>query len=135
MKKTLCIVVALFIFALTGCSSTPRNEYTDNYYKFNRKGITEVTGTSQMSDPIKNAAIPMENVEGLLNKIEELCLQPTDAESDVKGWEYLFVVKYDDGHITQISLSDKLVKIDGVFYKTTLYHSNNFLEFFDQSAG
>lgn len=100
-------------------------------FEFSRDGITEVTGTSQMSDPVANVVLPKSSVEKLLNQIEELCLQPTDADDDKKGWEYLFVVKYDNGSTISISLSEENIKIDGNVYKTTQYKSNDFLVYFE----
>lgn len=100
-------------------------------FEFNRNGITEVTGTSQMSDPVANVVLPKSSVEKLLNQIEELCLQPTDADDDKKGWEYLFAVKYDDGSTTSISLSEEKIKIDGKVYETDLYQSNDFSAYFE----
>lgn len=131
MKRLLCIFVAILIFALSGCSSasSPENKY--DYYKVNRTGMTEVTGTSQMSDPVKDVVIPKESVEQLLNQIDGLHLQTTSQGNDVKGWEYLFTIKYEDGSTTQISLSEEVVKIDGDVYKTTLYKANDFAKYFE----
>lgn len=84
-----------------------------------------------MSDPVKNVVITKENAERFLNQVEELCLLPKDTDDNKKGWEYLFVVKYDDGSTTSISLSEEKIKIDGIVYKTTLYHSDDFLTYFD----
>lgn len=131
MRKLLCVVVALFIFMLSGCSSASSPDNKDTDYKINRVGVTEVSGTSQMSDPVKDVVIPKESVEQLLNQIEGLHLQATDQDSAVKGWDYLFNVKYDDGSTTQISLSGEAVKVDGKVYKTTLYKANDFSTYFE----
>lgn len=104
---------------------------TDDYYKVDRTGVTEVTGTSQMSDPVAKVVLTGNNIEKFLKQIDELYLQPTDADDDKKGWEYFFVVKYDNGSSIQISLSEGKVTIDGKVYKTTLYRSNDFSTYFD----
>ena len=49
------------LFVLSGCSSQQPNNQTDDYYKFNRAGIAEIEGTSQMSDPVKKVVITKEN--------------------------------------------------------------------------
>lgn len=131
MKKLLCIVVVIFILVLSGCSSASSNRETDDYYKVNRTGVTEVTGTSQMSDPVKKVVLPNASVEKFLKQIDELYLQPTDADDKEKGWEYYFFVKYDDGSTTSITLSEGKINIDGKVYKTTLYQSNDFSTYFD----
>ena len=104
---------------------------SSDFFEFNRNGITEVTGTSQMSDPVVTVVLTKSNVEKLLNQVEELCLLPADADDNKKGWEYLFVVKYDDGSTTSISLSEEKIKIDGKVYQTTLYKSNDFSAYFE----
>ena len=126
MKKILYFVFAVVLFVLLGCSSKQNSEY----YKFNRAGITEIEGTSLMSEDVNNKVIPTEKVEEILNKIEELYLKPAN-ENDIKGWQYLFVVKYNDGSNIVLSLSEQQVKIDGEFYATTLYNSNDFLIYFN----
>ena len=131
MKKLLCIVLAMFIFVLSGCSAVSSPENKDDYYKVNCTGVTEVTGTSQMSDPVKNVVLSSENIERLLKQIDELCLQPTGTSDNTKGWEYLFVIKYDDGGTTSITLSEGKIEIDGKIYKTTLYKSSDFLSYFE----
>ena len=131
MKKLLCIVVALFMLALLGCSSSSPDKQTDDYYRVNRTGITEVIGTSQMFDPVKNFILPSVSVEKLLKQIDDLCLQPTGIDDDKKGWEYYFVIKYDDGSTVSITLSEGRVTIDGEIYKTTLYQSNDFAVYFE----
>lgn len=131
MKKLACFAIAMLLFVLSGCSSQQPNNQTDDYYKFNRAGISEIEGTSQMSDPVKNVVITKENAESFLNQVEELCLQPTGTNDNSKGWEYLFVVKYDDGSTTSITLSEGKIDIDGKVYKTTLYRSNDFSTYFD----
>lgn len=131
MKRLLCIFVAILIFALSGCSSASSPENKDDYYKVNRTGMTEVTGTSQMSDPVKDVVIPKESVEQLLNQIDGLHLQATSQGNAVKGWEYLFTIKYEDGSTTQISLSEEKIKIDDKVYETDLYQSNDFSVYFE----
>ena len=131
MKKILCIVLAMFIFVLSGCSSASSPENKDDYYNVNRTGITEVTGTSQMSDPVMKVVLTGNDVEKFLKQIDELRLQPTGTNDDTKGWEYYFVVKYDDGGTTSITLSEEKIEIDGKVYKTTLYQSNAFLTYFN----
>ena len=126
MKKTLYFVFAVVLFVLLGCSSKQNSKY----YKFNRAGITEIEGTSLMSEDVNNKVIPTEKVEEILNKIEELYLKPANG-NDTKGWQYLFVVKYNDGSNIVVSLSEQQVKIDGEFYTTTLYISNDFLIYFN----
>ena len=103
----------------------------DAFYKFNRTGITEITGTSQMSDPVKKVVLPSASVEKFVKQIEELCLQPTGTDDNAKGWEYFFAIKYDDGSTTSITLSEGKINIDGKVYKTTLYRSNDFSTYFD----
>lgn len=104
---------------------------SSDFFEFNRNGITEVTGTSQMSDPVVNVVLPKSSVEKLLNQVEELCLLPTDDDDNKKGWEYLFVVKYDDGSTTSVSLSEEKIKIDEKVYETDLYQSNDFSVYFE----
>lgn len=70
-------------------------------------------------------------VEKFLKQIDELCLQPTGADENKKGWEYFFAVKYDDGSTTSITLSEGKINIDGKVYKTTLYKSSDFLVYFE----
>lgn len=131
MKKIVCFALAIMLFVLSGCSSQQPNNEAGDYYKFNRAGIAEIEGTSQMSDPVKNVVITKENAESFLNQVEELCLQPTGTIDNSKGWEYLFVVKYDNGNTTSITLSEGKIDIDGKIYKTDLYQSNDFLEYFE----
>lgn len=131
MKRLLCIVVAMFIFVLSGCSSASSPENKDDCYKVNRTGVTEVTGSSQMSDPVKDVVIPKESVEQHLNQIDGLHLQATSQGNAVKGWEYLFTIKYDDRSTTQISLSEEKIKIDEKVYETDLYQSNDFSVYFE----
>ena len=131
MKKLLCIVLAMFICVLSGCSSASSPENKDDYYKVNRTGITEVTGTSQMSDPVMKVVLTGNDVEKFLKQIDELCLQPTGTSDNAKGWEYLFVVKYDNGSTASITLSEGKIDIDGKVYKTDLYQSNDFSVYFE----
>lgn len=131
MKKIICFALAIMLFVLSGCSSQQPNNQTDDYYKFNRAGIAEIEGTSQMSDPVKKVVITKENAERFLNQVEELCLQPTGTNNNTKGWEYFFAIKYDDGSTTSFTLSEGKIEIDGKVYKTDLYHSNDFLTYFD----
>lgn len=130
MRKILC-VITLLVFVLAGCGSTPSGNSADGYYKFNRSGITEITATSQMSDSVKTIAISKENAERLLNRLEELKLQPENTENDLKGWQYLFDIKYEDESTVQITLSEETAVIDGKNYKTDLYEAEDFSEFFE----
>ena len=84
-----------------------------------------------MSDPVKKVGITKETAERFLNQVEELCLQPTGTNNNTKGWEYFFAIKYDDGSTTSFTLSEGKIEIDGKVYKTDLYHSNDFLTYFD----
>ena len=131
MKKIVCFALAIMLFVLSGCSSQQPNNQTDDYYKFNRAGIAEIEGTSQMSDPVKKVVITKENAERLLNQVEELCLQPTGTNNNTKGWEYFFAIKYDDGSTISITLSEGKIDIDGKVYKTDLYQSKDFSAYFE----
>ena len=102
-----------------------------DFYKVNRTGVTEITGTSQMSDPVAKVVLTGDDVATFLKQIDELCLQPTGTNDNTKGWAYYFVVKYDDGSTTSITLSEGKIEIDGKIYNTTLYQSNAFSTYFD----
>ena len=131
MKKIICFALAIMLFVLSGCSSQQPNNQTDDYYKFNRAGIAEIEGTSQMSDPVKKVVITKENAERFLNQVEELCLQPTGTNNNTKGWEYFFAIKYDDGSTTSFTLSEGKIEIDGKVYKTNLYKASDFEAYFE----
>ena len=131
MKKLLCIVIAIFILALTGCSPAASDEKTDGYYKFEGIGITEIVGTSTMSDPVVKVVLTNANAEMLLKQLDALYLQPTNIDDDTKGWEYFFLIKYDDGSTTSVTLSEGKINIDGKVYKTNLYRSSDFLSYFE----
>ena len=131
MKKIICFALAIMLFVLSGCSSQQPNNQTDDYYKFNRAGIAEIEGTSQMSDPVKKVVITKENAERFLNQVEELCLQPTGTNNNTKGWEYFFAIKYDDGSTISITLSEGKIDIDGKIYKTNLYKASDFAAYFE----
>ena len=131
MKKIVCFALAIMLFVLSGCSSQQSNNQTDDYYKFNRAGIAEIEGTSQMSDPVKKVVITKENAERFLNQVEELCLQPTGTNNNTKGWEYFFAIKYDDGSTTSITLSEGKIDIDGKIYKSNLYKASDFAAYFE----
>ena len=103
----------------------------DDCYKIDRTGVTEITATSQMSDPVANVVLTGTDVENFLNQIDELCLQPTGTSDTTKGWEYYFVVKYDDGGTTSITLSEGKIEIDGQVYMTDLYQPSAFSTYFD----
>lgn len=103
----------------------------DDYYKIDRTGVTEVTGTSQMSDPVAKVVLTGTDAENFLKQIDELCLQHTGTSDNTKGWEYFFVVKYDDGGTTSITLAEKKIDIDGKVYKTSLYKSDDFAMYFE----
>lgn len=118
------------MLALTGCSSAP-SEQTDNYYKFDRSGITEISATSQMADQVKKIVISKEDAQAFLDKVEQLRLTPADTENDAKGWDYFFVIKYDSGKETQISFLKEIIKIDDEAYKSDLYKSETFLTYFE----
>lgn len=128
MKKTLCLILAGLLLILSGCATSQKNEP----YTINRTGITKITGTSQMSRPVKNIVIPSEKTEELLNQLDALHLIPTGEKNDLKGWQYFFDIEYGNGTTIRITLiSESLVEIDDYIYKTTLYNSNDFLKFFD----
>ena len=131
MKKLLCIAVAMFIFMLSGCSSASSPENKDDYYEVNRTGVTEITGTAQMPDDVKKVVLTGDSVEKFLKQIDELSLQPTDADDNTKGWTYFFAIKYDDGSATSITLSEGKINIDGKIYKTSLYKANDFAAYFE----
>lgn len=131
MKKLLCIVLTMFIFVLSGCSSASSPENKDDYYKVNRTGVTEITGTAQMPDDVKKVVLTGDSVEKFLKQIDELSLQATDADDNTKGWTYFFAIKYDDGSTTSVSLSEEKIKIDDKVYETDLYQSNDFSVYFE----
>ena len=131
MKKLLCIVLAMFIFVLSGCSAVSSPENKDDYYKVNRTGVTEITGTAQMPDDVKKIVLTGDSVEKFLKQIDELSLQPTGDDDNTKGWTYFFAIKYDDGSATSITLSEWKINIDGKIYKTSLYKANDFAAYFE----
>lgn len=130
MRKILCAVIFI-VFVTAGCGSAPSGNSANDYYKFNRSGITEITATSQMSNPVKTTVISKENAELLLNRLEELKLQPENTENDFKGWQYSFGIKYEYESTVQINLSEETTVIDGKNYKTDLYKADDFSEFFE----
>lgn len=116
---------------LTSCSSGMSSGSVEGYYKFNRSEITEIVGTSQMSDPVKATVISKENADQFLNQLEDLELRPENTESNLKGWEYSFTIKYENESTVQITLSKKGAVIDGENYKIGTYNANDFSVFFD----
>lgn len=130
MRKILCAVI-LIVFVTAGCGAAPSGNSADGYYKFNRSGITEITAASQMSNPVKTTVISKENADRLLNRLEELKLQPENTENDLKGRQYLFSIKYEDESTVQITLSEETVIIGGTNYETDLYKAENFSEYFE----
>ncbi len=131
MKKIVCFALAMLLFVLSGCSSASSPENKDDYYEVNRTGVTEITGTAQMPNDVKKVVLTGDSVEKFLKQIDELRLQPTDADDNTKGWTYFFAIKYDDGSATSISLSEGKINIDGKIYKTDLYQSNDFSAYFE----
>lgn len=131
MNRIPCLVLAVLLFVLSGCSTPQPHNQTNNFYTFDHTGIVEITATSQMSENVNNIVVSEENIEALLNKLDSLCLTPVDDGKKFKGWQYLFVIEYDDGNIIKISLSEEQVNINGQIYTTTLYHSDDFLTYFN----
>lgn len=130
MKKRGYLALVACLLILSGCAILKANNHADGFYKFNRTGITEITGTAQMSEGVKHTVIPEEKFEELISQIENLRLKATDEKIDNKGWQYLFTVAYEDGKTISISLSEGKIVIDGRIYRTNLYDPDAFLTYF-----
>lgn len=124
MKKIGCFLLAMVFLALSGCSAFQKTV-------FPREGIAEITGTSQMTAPVRTAVLSAGQTEELLTRIEGLGLEPTGEKNDRKGWEYSFVVRYEDGREISIVLSEETAVIDEVVYRAARYRADDFSAYFD----
>ena len=124
MKKIGCFLLAMVFLALSGCSAFQKTGLP-------RDGIAEITGTSQMSDPVRTAVLSAGQAEEFLTRIEGLGLEPTGEKTDQKGWEYSFVVRYEDGRSISIVLSEEAAVVDEVVYRAARYRADDFSSYFD----
>ena len=124
MKKIGCFLLAMVFLALSGCSASQKTVLP-------HEGIAEITGTSQMTAPVRTAVLSAGQTEEFLTRIEGLGLEPTGEKNDRKGWEYFFVLRYEDGRSISIVLSEEAAVIDEVVYRAARYRADDFSSYFD----
>lgn len=132
MKKIFSIITLpfLLIFSLVGCSK----DTITSYYIFNHSDITQISVKTTIKEDVPTEInIKEEYYEELLNKFDSLNLVSTKSK-DLKGWDYYFIIYYKDGKnikMSFISGESGLVDIDGQYYSTNLYNSNDYLKYLD----
>ena len=124
-KKSAFIFFILITILLSSCSknNTP--------YNLNRTKIKEIRGTTQMTTPVKTVSIPKESFENFFNKTDALQLKSKNKKNDIKGWQYYFVITYENGETVSISLLENQATIDGYAYNMTNYNADDFSVFFN----
>lgn len=130
MKKIIFFTTTLFllVFILVGCSS--KNDKT--IYKFERTNVIQIETTTTMKSEVSTINIKEEDYDKLFDSLDELELTISDFNDNVKGYEFYFRIIYENENEILVSLlGEELVNIDGTFYETSLYNSNNFIVFFE----
>ena len=138
MKKILALglVLCMLFGVLCACTKpenpeTPEEPSTPSLPEFKRDGITKITAKSQMTDPLKTADIKPSDFDALLSKIESLCVEPLDIKEPYFGWEYYFLIEYENSEPVLVTSLVNQIKVDGVYYSAPHYTPSVFEDYFE----
>lgn len=125
--RRLCVFLALVLaISISSCSLE-----NTNTFNLNADEIKEIVGTSQMSDPVITKTFTDDETIGeITNVVNSLNLTNTNNVGELKGWQYYFVVRYNNGEEITLAFSENNILIDGIVFDALSYDPKLFYPYF-----
>lgn len=128
------IMLMIFAFSLISCSA--KSDKGEQKLDIDVNDIVKITVKTQMTDtPPEETEISESDWAALADKLNAIELAEKigmDKQETKHGWQYLFAIESKDQSMLHISFLEDEATMNGISYKISNYHPDDFLYLFEK---